>query len=115
MLADETACPAERLKAAVQVDAVIGRSLRRPLHGIAGQHADAAVHIEPGIAQGRASAGGERVQLVPVLAQVGAERLQQGGPLVEGQVTQRAAAGPAVRRAAAKSIPQRRSARPPHP
>ena len=96
VLAGELARLAERLQRALDVDGVV-RQLAPGLAGVAEQHADAAVDVELGVAERRAGPGRQCVQLVPVLAQLRAERLQQPGALVEGQLAQRGAADrPAV-------------------
>src|SRR5262249_47930196 len=84
---------AEWFERAVGVHSVVGQLAPR-FAGIAEQHADAAVDIELGITEGRARAGRQRVQLVSVLAEMGAKRLEQAGSLVEGQLAKR---GPADR------------------
>ena len=68
------------------------RQLAPGLAGVAEQHADAAVDVELGVAEGRAGAGGQGVKLLAVLAQQHPERLEQRRPLVEGQLAQRRAA-----------------------
>ncbi len=96
MLADERAAPAERLDRALDQDGVV-RQLAPGLAGVAEQDADAAVDVEPGVGQRRPGPRGQGVQLRPVLAQQLTQRLEQRGPLVEGQLAQRRAAdGPAV-------------------
>src|SRR5258708_4838495 len=88
MLADEAAAPAQQLDRAVDVDGVVRQ--RTPARArVAGEHADAAVDAELRVAQGGTCARGQPVQLVSMFAQVGAERLQQRGPLVERQLAQR--------------------------
>jgi hypothetical protein len=94
VLADEGPAPAERLGVTLGQDRVV-RQLPPGLAGVAEQHADAAVDVEPGVGQGRAGARRQRVQLRPVLAQQLAECLEQPRPLMEGQLAQRRAAGAA--------------------
>ena len=96
VLADEGPALAQRLDGAFGEDGVV-RQLALGPAGVAEQHADAAVDVELGVPEGRAGAGGQRVELLAVLAQQLPERLEQRRPLVEGQLAQRRAAGrPAV-------------------
>ena len=55
--------PAQRLDRAVDVDGVVGQLAPGPA-GVAEQHADAAVDVELGVAQGGAGPRRQRVQLV---------------------------------------------------
>ena len=91
VLADEGPALAERLDRALGQDRVV-RQLALGLAGVAEQHADAAVNVELGVAERRPGAGGQRVHFLAVLAQQQAQRLEQRGPLVEGQLAQRRAA-----------------------
>jgi len=87
---------AQRLDGALDEDRVV-RQLALGPAGVAEQHADAAVDVELGVAEGRPGARGQGVKLLPVLAQQQPQRLEQRGPLVEGQLAQHRAAGrPAV-------------------
>src|SRR5580704_16969235 len=96
MLADEGAVPAQRLDWPFGQDDVV-RQLTLGLAGVAEQDADPAVDVELRVAERRAGPRGQSVQLWPVLAQGLPERLEQPGPLVEGQLAQRrATGGPAV-------------------
>ena len=91
VLADEGPALAERLDRPLGEDRVV-RQLTPGLAGVAEQHADAAVDVELGVAEGRAGPGGQGVKLRAVLAQQRPERLEQRRPLVEGQLAQRRAA-----------------------
>src|SRR5262249_39482687 len=91
VLAEEFAAAAEGLDVAVEQHGVVGQ-FPAALAGVAGEHADAAVDVELGVAQGGAGPRGQGVQLGPVLAQEQAERLEHGGALVEGQPAQAGAA-----------------------
>jgi hypothetical protein len=72
VLAEELPALAQRLGVAVQQDRVVGQ-LATALAGVAGQHADPAIDVELRVAQRRARAGRQRVQLGPLLAQEQAE------------------------------------------
>src|SRR5690606_29875820 len=67
---------------------------------------------EPRVVRGRSSARGDGVEAVAVLAQVLAERLQQGRALVEGELPQRGTPGPpAVLEGGGEVDPRRRDPR----
>ena len=93
MLADERPAAAQRLDGPLDVDGVVGQLALGLAHD-AEQRRDAAVDVELRVVEGGAGPGGDRVQLVAVLAQVPAEGLEQAGALVEGQLPQRRAADP---------------------
>ena len=75
---------AQRLECPVGQHGVAGQ-LAATLAGIAEQDTEAAVHVEHRVTLGSAGAGRQRVEVVAVLAQVGGQGLEQGGPLVESQ------------------------------
>ena len=91
MLAGEGAAAGERLDGALDVDRVV-RQLALGLRRVGGEHADAAVDVELRVTERRTGPRGDGVELVAVLAQVPAERLEQRGPLVERQRAQRGTA-----------------------
>ena len=105
VLAEELPRLAELLGRSLDKHALV-RQLAPGLAGVAEQHPDAAVDVELRVAQRRAGAEGELVQLLPVLAQQLADRLRQLGPLVEGHGPQRGTAGgPAVGQGGAEVDP----------
>ena len=68
VLADEGALAAEPLRLPVEDDGVVGQ-LAGALGGVGEDRADAAVDVDHRVAPGRTGAGGERVELVLVLAE----------------------------------------------
>jgi hypothetical protein len=95
VLARERAAPAERLDRAVYVDGVV-RQLAPGLAGVAEQHPDAAVHVEPGVAERRPGPGRQLVQFGPALPEPEGDLLELGRPLMEGQRAERGSAGVAA-------------------
>ena len=84
VLAEEHAGLAELLGRAVEDHGVVGQ-LAGALAGIAEHRADAAVDVDLGVAERRAGARRQGVELVLVLAEVLGDGLEDAGALVERQ------------------------------
>lgn len=87
----EGALLADQFHVAVGQDMPVGQ-LFGALAAVDEEHPDAAVDIEHGVPAGRSGAGGQCVELVRVRGEMLAERLEQTGALVEGQLAQGRAA-----------------------